>query len=59
MSERVYSYTWDGTSLTNPQLLVDLPAGPRTKYNKYEEKWLMIHHHGSPISNYIPPNVLI
>ena len=25
---RVYSYTWDGTSLTNPQLIVDLHAGP-------------------------------
>ena len=29
---RVYSYTWDGTSLTNPQLLVDLPAGPGTNH---------------------------
>jgi hypothetical protein len=26
-------------------------------YDKYEEKWLMIHHHGSPVTNYIPPNV--
>jgi aldose sugar dehydrogenase len=29
---RVYGYTWDGTSLTNPQLLVDLPAGPGTNH---------------------------
>jgi aldose sugar dehydrogenase len=29
---RVYSYTWDGTSLTNPQLLSDLPAGPGTNH---------------------------
>jgi aldose sugar dehydrogenase len=29
---RVYSYSWDGTSLTNPQLLVDLPAGPGTNH---------------------------
>jgi glucose/arabinose dehydrogenase len=29
---RVYSYTWDGTALTNPQLLVDLPAGPGTNH---------------------------
>ncbi|MGB7677452.1 MAG: PQQ-dependent sugar dehydrogenase [Nitrososphaeraceae archaeon] len=29
---RVYSYTWDGTSLTNPQLLADLPAGPGTNH---------------------------
>jgi aldose sugar dehydrogenase len=29
---RVYSYAWDGTSLTNPQLLVDLPAGPGTNH---------------------------
>jgi aldose sugar dehydrogenase len=29
---RVYSYAWDGTSLTNPQLLVDLPSGPGTNH---------------------------
>ncbi|MGH9975900.1 MAG: PQQ-dependent sugar dehydrogenase, partial [Nitrososphaeraceae archaeon] len=29
---RVYSYTWDGSSLTNPQLLSDLPAGPGTNH---------------------------
>jgi aldose sugar dehydrogenase len=29
---RVYSYTRDGTSLTNPQLLVDLPSGPGTNH---------------------------
>jgi glucose/arabinose dehydrogenase len=27
---RVYSYRWDGNSLTNPQLLLDLPSGPGT-----------------------------
>jgi aldose sugar dehydrogenase len=29
---RVYSYTWDGTSLTNPQLLLDFPSGPGTNH---------------------------
>jgi glucose/arabinose dehydrogenase len=29
---RVYNYTWDGTSLTNPQLLLDLPSGPGTNH---------------------------
>jgi glucose/arabinose dehydrogenase len=29
---RVYSYTWDGTSLTNPQLFLDLPSGPGTNH---------------------------
>ncbi|MFY9967102.1 MAG: PQQ-dependent sugar dehydrogenase [Nitrososphaeraceae archaeon] len=29
---RVYSYTWDGASLTNPQLLLDLPSGPGTNH---------------------------
>ena len=28
----VYSYRWDGTSLTNPQLLLDLPSGPGTNH---------------------------
>ena len=29
---RVYSYAWDGASLTNPQLLLDLPSGPGTNH---------------------------
>jgi glucose/arabinose dehydrogenase len=29
---RVYHYTWDGPSLTNPQLLSDLPSGPGTNH---------------------------
>ncbi len=29
---RVYSYRWDGTSLTDPQLLLDLPSGPGTNH---------------------------
>ena len=29
---RVYSYTWDVTSLTHPQLLLDLPSGPGTNH---------------------------
>jgi glucose/arabinose dehydrogenase len=29
---RVYSYSWDGAILTNPQLLLDLPAGPGTNH---------------------------
>jgi ketosteroid isomerase-like protein len=24
-----------------------------------EDEWLMIHHHGSPVSNYMPPNVSV
>lgn len=29
---RVYIYRWDGTTLTNPRLLLDLPAGPGTNH---------------------------
>jgi aldose sugar dehydrogenase len=29
---RVYSYTWDGTSLINPQLILDVPSGPGTNH---------------------------
>ena len=25
--------------------------------NEQLNQWLLIHHHGSPITNYIPPNV--
>src|ERR671914_2311630 len=27
--------------------------------NSEEDEWLMIHHHGSPVSNYMPPNVSV
>ncbi|MGB7961305.1 MAG: PQQ-dependent sugar dehydrogenase [Nitrososphaeraceae archaeon] len=29
---RVYSYAWDGSALTDPQLLLDLPATPGTNH---------------------------
>jgi glucose/arabinose dehydrogenase len=29
---RVYSYAWDGSSLTDPQLLLDLPSTPGTNH---------------------------
>jgi hypothetical protein len=41
------------TNIFERQLAVD-------EYNnEHNEKWLMILHHGSPVSNYIPPNVSI
>ena len=27
--------------------------------DEYNERWLMIHHRGSHVSNYIPPNVSV
>jgi glucose/arabinose dehydrogenase len=32
LRNRVYKYQWDGQSLTNPTLLLDLPAGPGTNH---------------------------
>lgn len=26
-------------------------------FQRYNNKWLMIHHHGSTVSNYLPPNI--
>jgi hypothetical protein len=26
-------------------------------FEQMENQWLLIHHHGSSISNYIPPNI--
>jgi SnoaL-like domain len=28
-------------------------------YNNYNKIWLMIHHHGSVVANYMPPNVSV
>ena len=25
------------------------------EYDRSQKKWLMVHHHGSPLSNYLPP----
>lgn len=27
--------------------------------NKYNNEWLMVHHHGSTVANYMPPNVSV
>ena len=41
------------TNIFERQLAVD-------EYNnEHNEKWLMLHHHGSPVSDYILPNVSI
>jgi len=26
-------------------------------FEQMENQWLLIHHHGSSVSNYIPPNI--
>ena len=26
-------------------------------FERHDNKWLMIHHHGSTVSNYLPPNI--
>jgi len=26
-------------------------------FEQMENQWLLIHHHGSAVSNYIPPNI--
>lgn len=32
LGNRVYKYTWDGQSLSNPAIILDLPAGPGTNH---------------------------
>jgi hypothetical protein len=26
-------------------------------FKKFDNEWLMIHHHGSTVTNYLPPNI--
>jgi aldose sugar dehydrogenase len=33
LRNRIYKYQWDGKILTNPTLILDLPAGPRPNHN--------------------------
>jgi glucose/arabinose dehydrogenase len=32
LRNRVYKYTWDGQFLSNPKIILDLPAGPGTNH---------------------------
>ena len=45
------------TTLANGQAIkIGIIATNIFERNEQLNKWLLIHHHGSPITNYIPPN---
>jgi ketosteroid isomerase-like protein len=46
------------TTLANGQLIkIGIIATNIFERNEQLNQWLLIHHHGSPVTNYIPPNI--
>ena len=46
------------TNLENSQIIkIGVNATNIFEKNEQNNKWLLVHHHSSPISNYIPPNI--
>jgi ketosteroid isomerase-like protein len=46
------------TNLENSQTIkIGVNATNIFEKNEQNNKWLLVHHHGSPVTNYIPPNI--
>jgi ketosteroid isomerase-like protein len=47
----------DTTSADGRVIKIGVIATNIFERNEQPNQWLLIHHHGSPVANYIPPNV--
>ena len=47
----------DGNSIRMGVIATNIFEKQNVNSNKYYNQWLMIHHHGSSVANYMPPNV--
>ena len=47
----------DGNSIRMCVIATNIFEKQNVSSNKYVNEWLMIHHHGSSVANYMPPNV--
>lgn len=47
----------DGNSIRMGVIATNIFEKQNVNSNKYDTQWLMIHHHGSSVANYMPPNV--
>jgi ketosteroid isomerase-like protein len=47
----------DGNSIRMGVIATNIFEKQNVNINKYDNQWLMIHHHGSSVANYMPPNV--
>jgi hypothetical protein len=45
------------TSANGQAIKIGIIATNIFERNEQLNQWLLIHHHGSPVTNYIPPNV--
>ena len=47
----------NGNSIRMGVIATNIFEKQNVNSNKYDNQWLMIHHHGSSVANYMPPNV--
>jgi len=47
----------DGNSIRMGVFATNIFEKQNVNSNNHDNQWLMIHHHGSSVANYMPPNV--
>ncbi len=47
----------DGNSIRMGVIATNIFEKQNVNSNNHDNQWLMIHHHGSSVANYMPPNV--
>jgi hypothetical protein len=45
------------TSANGQVIKIGVIAANIFEQSEQPNQWLLVHHHGSPVTNYIPPNV--
>ncbi|TLX87693.1 MAG: hypothetical protein E6L04_02080 [Thaumarchaeota archaeon] len=55
--ENIDSNIEDGNSIRMGVIATNIFEKQNVNSNKYDNQWLMIHHQGSSVANYMPPNV--
>ena len=57
--ENIDSIIEDGNSIRMGVIATNIFEKQNVNSNKYDNQWLMIHHHGSSVANYMAPNVSV
>jgi hypothetical protein len=57
--ENIDSVTEDKNSVRMGVIATNIFEKQNVNNNKYNNQWLMIHHHGSAVANYMVPNVSV
>lgn len=55
--ENIDTTVEDGNSIRMGVIATNIFEKQNVNSNNHDNQWLMIHHHGSSVANYMPPNV--